>query len=1514
MTATPEANAKTLLQQPARDGSPEEFVRKFFSFLALFSALLWIDATSALAFREEPPPPYVAYQLKSRAGFFPVPGVHVASPRDARYFDFKKVESILMPAAAPGEEDAPALPLLSYKLKEGKQCSDDGLFCASKRGCSNEAVCAKRPRYTPETLEVTDANAAFVALTIKPDHVLVPADVATDGQASRPDAGALSMDAYTCYRAKAVGLPRRSTIELADSFEATARLFELKRFSHLCLPSSIRGSTVHRGKSALSCYLAKPAKGEPAHERIEALSVFADYQYLGFEAATKKERRVCLPATIGPEPTPWTVDIQVDGELSDWPSAAAFPTDQGTNSIGWDHENIYVSVSHTGLAGAADGISVVVYLGDGENGLLQTPVIGSYAAHLPRPMSLALRFEPAGAGLVVKTSDRGGWSNARTQGAFAAWDSSDGGVELSIPRSLLSEAPNLYAHVSLFDDRPASERNFGGTPRGSEAATELGENRFVSQVIGFTLADDLPPISNGKNFGFETAPPWVPFPQPAPTSGSLRIATFNVGHLEIPVTDAGLIAYIEGVISLIVCAPTLGVPQAYAACVAAANLAVWPVLYSSDDGFEEAFGWESNEVRAQAIAQKLLEADLDVLVLNEVFDESAAEQYVKWLKGKFPFRIERIQPSFAPNPLDFQEGLVEEHYGAYRAQNSGLMLFSRYPLRDLQGPGAFVPTDTEYVVADPGGTQTLLGGAIGGKLAFRTFGDCRKSDCMAGKGVGLVQIDKADRPATVVFTHMQATYGAEEGLDFDVRGQEMQQIRTLVGEISAANRDIYILGDLNIIGRHPDGPPVHNETDVAGNADQIYDEGRQEWLHHFCGLKSDEPGQQLSCSCSAANSCNGFGFLSSPSPFFACGGHPAMSCDADGAAFRDLWAYETVTSDFGQTFPAGGLFHRPQHSGSCIKGTEDDPYPKLGCYGQRLDYILHGLPELVEPDNEVCVQHMRRMYDWVHGPALAVASDHLPVLADLNGRNHYCNPLEAALVELTLDTKPQVVDYNPQLPTEILFPGSMQWFEIKNPGSYSIDVQASSPGTLIDVAFEVYHSTDLSLPISSFHDKTTEWGTRFHFPDPPYFVRVYAVDSAGRADRTTQGAYELTIHRHACTTPDDACSLMAGGSTEAWWPDYKGFSSWAPSDHHSCQGSTDPNCTEPDALWFLFRTYRDDRGELPHIDFPASGSCMSGIVGAGRPLSLEVVEEVGASGVHDRVKVPVGEGGSVSEFDQVCLPVHSCTFSTDCQEQLTCSTTSLEAPQQDLLPPLAYNTTPELVDQLSRKSEDYFLRVLRPDPWTGDSAPATAGCDYDEPSAPPPPGFCESENFDCGSPSSTRRIEVSFETDMTFLFPMSIKIFNPEDPISSQDEVFHRFQVNGGSVADPFKHPAEPGPHQGWKVFHSNMKIDQQEPFKVGPFGYSRDLNFSVVEDGWPTPEDEPDYIGGALFSTLESNAMSDPGPVTKNMASPGAEAEGRSGHYYATYTCRRHALPDKKCMMKDRGVSCCTEPLHPEP
>jgi hypothetical protein len=147
----------------------------------------------------------------------------------------------------------------------------------------------------------------------------------------------------------------------------------------------------------------------------------------------------------------------------------------------------------------------------------------------------------------------------------------------------------------------------------------------------------------------------------------------------------------------------------------------------------------------------------DVIALNEVFDEDGREKLLARLSGTWPHVIKKIH-----------DGGVEE--------DSGLMLFSRV---------AFLPL------------------ATGGNLLERFFSDAEGADAMSSKGVGLVQIDTPVERTTIAFTHMQASYLAED----EHRAARVGQLGTihaaldeLLGPFGAAWQRAIVIGDLNIRG------------------------------------------------------------------------------------------------------------------------------------------------------------------------------------------------------------------------------------------------------------------------------------------------------------------------------------------------------------------------------------------------------------------------------------------------------------------------------------------------------------------------------------------------------------------------------------------------------------------------------------------------------------------------------------------------------------------------------------------
>jgi endonuclease/exonuclease/phosphatase family metal-dependent hydrolase len=499
--------------------------------------------------------------------------------------------------------------------------------------------------------------------------------------------------------------------------------------------------------------------------------------------------------------------------------------------------------------------------------------------------------------------------------------------------------------------------------------------------------------------------------------------------------------------------------------------------------------------RAQLIADRIVATDQDVVVLQEVFSDEARKVFVDTLAASGPYKhyVRKLRgvPPF-PNPKvsdyaalglawadDFPLLLDVE----IDPLDSGLMLFSRHPLLPLTG--GWIPND-----AVCGQAQCQFEGWNNGAalpvshVAFKVYDKASGSDAFASKGVGLVKINGPGGPSYVAFTHMQSDADSEGR---PAREAQLATIRdVIVGAVPAGelsdDRPVFVAGDLNTYGHHRKRP------------------GQEEWhdIH--------DPSQ--------ATVADGF---------FGCGNGVmvngvAQPCrfGANGdRALTDSWGFETSTSDEAND-------------------------------GRRLDYILHS-----SAGGRVCMQHAMIAWDLQADPdgngGKHWLSDHRPIRADFNQDARWCSanddktaagPIKNARL---LPFGPTNCDNSPGPPNpdckqdEIIAPplariqwgGGFQWFKIDRPGSYSIDLDPAVPTAKVD--YVVYRHTDLSRPIQPFDPLAGEWGIIYTMPDPPYYIRTFAVDAQGKPDRTAKNRdYTLKVHQHLCRTPVDACGLEPG--------------------------------------------------------------------------------------------------------------------------------------------------------------------------------------------------------------------------------------------------------------------------------------------------------------------------------------------------------------------------------------------------
>ena len=245
--------------------------------------------------------------------------------------------------------------------------------------------------------------------------------------------------------------------------------------------------------------------------------------------------------------------------------------------------------------------------------------------------------------------------------------------------------------------------------------------------------------------------------------------------------------------------------------------------------------------------------DYDVIALNEVFSEPARRILLNHsdLKAAYPYRIGKLPPVVPPVPhavFAALEGIVGKAMGPVLSllgidwhdigEDSGLMLFSRYPI----DPPRFEPFTF----------------ASDEEIKFAMY------DSLAAKGAAYVRISNpiTGEAFNLVFTHLQEDKEEWAG----IRANQLKQIETLIRSVMTEtmikDEDIFVVGDLNIIGNwNYVGDPPKPPDDIINDVKR---KGTDEWEHHF----------------------------NSPVSFFT-------------TAVHDAWFYETSTKDEGPKTEGG---------------------------------------------------------------------------------------------------------------------------------------------------------------------------------------------------------------------------------------------------------------------------------------------------------------------------------------------------------------------------------------------------------------------------------------------------------------------------------------------------------------------------------------------------------------------------------------------------------------------------------
>ena len=220
-------------------------------------------------------------------------------------------------------------------------------------------------------------------------------------------------------------------------------------------------------------------------------------------------------------------------------------------------------------------------------------------------------------------------------------------------------------------------------------------------------------------------------------------------------------------------------------------------------------------VRAKLVSQAILDSaeEIDVVCLNEIFDEPSRGILSDELSGEFPFQVSKVDtfhtrivsPGIADDILEkvweLTFGPLTDLAGVARLklEDSGLFLASRFPF-------ATVPTPPEVVallgpLAFPNGVPVVR---------FLMYADSSDADKYAAKGVLYARLKPPGTGVRHVFiSHTQAD---SEAIEENI-GDREKQIQTVASFIEHCieqtppfSEEVFFLGDLNIVGHGRPGP------------------------------------------------------------------------------------------------------------------------------------------------------------------------------------------------------------------------------------------------------------------------------------------------------------------------------------------------------------------------------------------------------------------------------------------------------------------------------------------------------------------------------------------------------------------------------------------------------------------------------------------------------------------------------------------------------------------------------------
>jgi hypothetical protein len=166
---------------------------------------------------------------------------------------------------------------------------------------------SQNPRHVRRShIRLTNQLEEIRVSTLRPSLILVPtAKSLTQPGPPPPNSGDHNVDHFKCYQVRVTpGTPlpaQNRKVDVSDQFTEPAKIINLRRPRHLCVPVDKNGEGIKNPAAHLLCYRSGPARGEPKHLPREGL--FVANQFGALRINTARERAFCIPSVKSLSPS-----------------------------------------------------------------------------------------------------------------------------------------------------------------------------------------------------------------------------------------------------------------------------------------------------------------------------------------------------------------------------------------------------------------------------------------------------------------------------------------------------------------------------------------------------------------------------------------------------------------------------------------------------------------------------------------------------------------------------------------------------------------------------------------------------------------------------------------------------------------------------------------------------------------------------------------------------------------------------------------------------------------------------------------------------------------------------------------------------------------------------------------------------------------------------------------------------------------------------------------------------------